>query len=398
MTDVRITQGAIEVLETPERPSIKITQVAIEVLHNDVTPAPEPPDPEVAGSVRDTQIVTLALGAVGVDARLTQSVLLAMGTPSPDVRFTQMSPLVLAEVDVDVRLTQGAHLVLADSVCCKTQWTQVWKITRQDGQIFAYTALDRDITYHGTVYQSCCSMRATATQSSISSGSFGSMELSGLLSDSGIMEQDVYYGLFEGASVESWLVPWNLDSNETPTRLFSGEVGNTNQDITGFTFEIVTPGAKLNQRSLLDFYTPGCRYKLGDSRCGVELEGVSPTFDYSGVVESVTDLILPNAGPRRIFTDTGSGLASGYFDNGQLLWSSGANNGISSDIKSFNGSQFELRLALPYPISPGDTFHALPGCDKSPETCANKFDNFINFGGFPHVPGEDQYFKTPNAK
>jgi uncharacterized phage protein (TIGR02218 family) len=29
------------------------------------------------------------------------------------------------------------------------------------------------------------------------------------------------------------------------------------------------------------------------------------------------------------------------------------------------------------------------GCDKRAETCRAKFGNFLNFRGFPHIPGED---------
>ena len=38
------------------------------------------------------------------------------------------------------------------------------------------------------------------------------------------------------------------------------------------------------------------------------------------------------------------------------------------------------------------------GCDKSPESCAAKFDNIANFRGFPHMPGNDVVAAYPNAK
>ncbi len=36
-----------------------------------------------------------------------------------------------------------------------------------------------------------------------------------------------------------------------------------------------------------------------------------------------------------------------------------------------------------------------PGCDKRAETCREKFDNFLNFRGFPHIPGEDWLISYP---
>jgi uncharacterized phage protein (TIGR02218 family) len=35
------------------------------------------------------------------------------------------------------------------------------------------------------------------------------------------------------------------------------------------------------------------------------------------------------------------------------------------------------------------------GCDKRAETCRLKFDNFLNFRGFPHIPGEDWLSSYP---
>jgi uncharacterized phage protein (TIGR02218 family) len=37
----------------------------------------------------------------------------------------------------------------------------------------------------------------------------------------------------------------------------------------------------------------------------------------------------------------------------------------------------------------GDSVLLEAGCDKREVTCRSKFDNFLNFRGFPDVPGED---------
>jgi uncharacterized phage protein (TIGR02218 family) len=41
------------------------------------------------------------------------------------------------------------------------------------------------------------------------------------------------------------------------------------------------------------------------------------------------------------------------------------------------------------PIAPGDTFAVTAGCDKRFATCRDRFDNVLNFRGFPHIPGND---------
>ena len=35
------------------------------------------------------------------------------------------------------------------------------------------------------------------------------------------------------------------------------------------------------------------------------------------------------------------------------------------------------------------------GCDKRADTCRVKFGNFLNFRGFPHIPGEDWLTSYP---
>jgi uncharacterized phage protein (TIGR02218 family) len=34
---------------------------------------------------------------------------------------------------------------------------------------------------------------------------------------------------------------------------------------------------------------------------------------------------------------------------------------------------------------------AYPGCDKAKATCISKFDNVLNFGGFPYIPGRNPF-------
>jgi uncharacterized phage protein (TIGR02218 family) len=52
---------------------------------------------------------------------------------------------------------------------------------------------------------------------------------------------------------------------------------------------------------------------------------------------------------------------------------------------------------MPFAIQVGDTFTYAPGCDKTRETCCNKFNNILNFRGFPDIPGMDQYLYYPDA-
>jgi len=41
---------------------------------------------------------------------------------------------------------------------------------------------------------------------------------------------------------------------------------------------------------------------------------------------------------------------------------------------------------LPFAPAEGDTFNVAFGCDHTQATCQSKFNNLINFRGFPYVP------------
>ena len=47
------------------------------------------------------------------------------------------------------------------------------------------------------------------------------------------------------------------------------------------------------------------------------------------------------------------------------------------------------------PIQVGDTFTVTTGCDKRFATCLNRFNNAVNFRGFPQIPGNDFVISYP---
>ena len=49
----------------------------------------------------------------------------------------------------------------------------------------------------------------------------------------------------------------------------------------------------------------------------------------------------------------------------------------------------ELWQAMSEAVAVGDAFTVTAGCDKQFSTCKAKFDNALNFRGFPYMPGND---------
>jgi hypothetical protein len=88
------------------------------------------------------------------------------------------------------------------------------------------------------------------------------------------------------------------------------------------------------------------------------------------------------------------GSGSGYFDNGVITFDSGLNSGLSMEVISYVPGQWVLALPMPYALAAGDAYTMKAGCDYSLATCKNRFDNVVNFRGFPYVPGIDKIMQV----
>jgi uncharacterized phage protein (TIGR02218 family) len=80
------------------------------------------------------------------------------------------------------------------------------------------------------------------------------------------------------------------------------------------------------------------------------------------------------------------------FTRGLVTFTSGTNAGRRQEVKRHvAGTEATLELWQPMAqaIAPGDAFTVTSGCDKHFATCQAKFDNAVNFRGFPHMPGND---------
>ncbi len=256
----------------------------------------------------------------------------------------------------------------------------LWKITRTDTQVFAFTDHDRELTFGGTTYSPSSAFDASAITSS-SELNVDNLEVAGILDSAGITAADIEAGLWDGAQVEVRRVNW-ADLTDGAEILRVGSIGQVQRRTGGYTAELRGLMQAL-QTNVGRVIMPTCDATLGDSRCGVNLAALA----VSGEVTTATS--------RRAFTDSALVAAAGYFDGGEVEWTSGANDGIRMDVKTqLSGGVIELVLPMPYDITAGDDFTLRPGCDKRKATCSSKFSNVVNFRGFSFVPGPDEALKV----
>lgn len=124
------------------------------------------------------------------------------------------------------------------------------------------------------------------------------------------------------------------------------------------------------------FYQGPCNHNLGDPQCGIDLE------DYT-----VDTALTAVSGTTLTVTAASVGALDGLLTGGDAVLASGERRMIiaqSGDI-----------VEVSYPFSNAnvaDTISLIAGCDLAWQgDCKTKFDNTINFGGFPLIPSTNVF-------
>jgi uncharacterized phage protein (TIGR02218 family) len=253
---------------------------------------------------------------------------------------------------------------------------KLWKITRRDGEVFGFTDHDKPLTYLSVDYEPTSAYDASAV-SIRSELNADNMEAAGLLDSEGINTQDIEAGTWDGARFQLLEVNYE-DLTMGHNTLLTGEFGQLTRKANTFVAELRGLMFKL-QNNIGRVVTASCDADLGDARCGVDLEALR----VSGTVTTGASQIA--------FTASAMAQAADYFTYGVVTWVTGDNAGRSMEVKQHQaGGVFTLQLDMPHAIDVGDTFTAVPGCNKVGRDgdCKNKFSNYGRFRGFEDVPGQ----------
>ncbi|QRM54760.1 DUF2163 domain-containing protein [Sinorhizobium sp. BG8] len=255
-----------------------------------------------------------------------------------------------------------------------------WRVTRRDGTALGFTEHDHDLVFAGTTFLAASGFQASDTEET-SGLSAEASEVAGAFSSEAIRDEDLTAGRYDGARVEVFVVNWQAPSERVLLRV--GEIGEVTRAGDAFRAEIRRLTHSLDQVKGR-VYAHRCDAVLGDERCGVNV--ASSAFRSSGTVVRVKDELRLEVEGLSVFT-------SRFFRYGLLTFSSGENDGLAADVEDHRTAggttEIVLWLPMPRPVSPGDVFSIVAGCDKRFSTCRKKFANALNFRGFPHMPGSD---------
>jgi uncharacterized phage protein (TIGR02218 family) len=254
-----------------------------------------------------------------------------------------------------------------------------WRILRRDGVVMGFTNHDRDLTFGGITHHAASGFDVASAQRLLGLAQ-SDMSMIGALVSDGLTQEDLLAGRYDQAGIETWLVDWSAP--EAHVLIDCGSIGQ---------IDIYDHGFKADIRSILDqltqpqgrLFQAHCAADLGDGRCTVALD--DPAF-------TVTTSVNSTDGVSR-FTTAAGAYAPDWFSRGVVQFASGQNIGARMEIKSHEvtGTTATITLwqAMARLIQSGDRVVLKAGCDKSPAQCQSRFNNIVNFRGFPLMPGND---------
>ncbi len=268
-----------------------------------------------------------------------------------------------------------AHLATGTTSVCRC-----WAITRKDGVVLGFTDHDRNLEFNDVIYKAQTGLTASAFQASTGL-SVDNSEAIGALSDASLCEEDIEAGRYDGAELCSWLVNWT-DVSERKI-IYRGMIGELRRSGGQFVAELRGLAEALN-RPMGRVYQKPCTAVLGDRVCRFDLDTAG--YWYEGSALRVIDRSV-------LYFDGMQQYDPGWFQYGRLKILNGVGSGVTGlirrDSQSDNERRIELWQPLPVSVDDGNLVRLEAGCDKRMVSCQSKFNNILNFQGFPDIPGDD---------
>ncbi|KGM87154.1 phage conserved hypothetical protein [Roseovarius mucosus DSM 17069] len=267
-----------------------------------------------------------------------------------------------------------------------TTTCRCWALTRRDGVVMGFTDHDRPLTFEGVTFRPDTGLSALALQQTTGL-SVDNTEALGALSDAAIREADIEAGRYDGAELRAWLVNWQ--DVTARSLIFRGTMGELRRAGGAFEAELRGLTDALNV-PLGRVYQKACSAILGDRTCTFDLD--TPGYAAERPAEEVEE--------NRVFrfAEMG-GFEDDWFRHGVIRVLSGAATGLIGLIKRDRNDGAGRVIDLWHPfgatVAPGDALRIEAGCDKRMATCQFKFDNLMNFQGFPDIPGDDWTITDP---
>jgi uncharacterized phage protein (TIGR02218 family) len=275
----------------------------------------------------------------------------------------------------------AAHLAQSE-----TTLATCWKLVRRDGVVLGFTDHDRALSFGGADFVPAHGLDGGEVPARLGA-QVETSEVLGVLSADAITEDDILLGRYDGADVETWRVNWADVSQRV--RLRHDTIGEIIREDGVFRAELRSAQQALNA-TRGRVYQGLCDAVVGDARCGVNL--TAPALRGFATVTGIED-------DHRLRVAGLGGFSEGWFGFGTAQWTDGRRSGLRDGVvthqRASAGDVLAFGVAVGDWVVVGDTLEVTAGCDRRFATCREKFDNAVNFRGFPHIPGSDFVLRHP---
>lgn len=250
-----------------------------------------------------------------------------------------------------------------------TFFIELYIVKLKTGTIYL-AATDTDITFAGQTYMAIPFQRETIDRSM--DNVIDTCEIS--LGD-GDYDKLAYLSQgfdFRGADVTIFKIsyPDSLEDDTIKSISFMGYINSCSYSDGVFSFSLNTrlPNIEVPNRTC----QLCCNSEFGDSECGISLEETNVEL---ATGSTSSNILLPST------------YETNYWKDGVIFI-----KGESRLILSNEGNKIVVNYSfLQSDIKGGMEATLICGCDKTKETCQNRFNNMKNFSGFPAIPFENVY-------
>lgn len=259
-----------------------------------------------------------------------------------------------------------------------------WHVVRSDAQVYGWVEHDRDLVIAGVTYRAAAGLRASAVQTTMDMQP-GTLDVTAFLEVS--TEADIEAGVWDEARVTIFEARWDVLPTAVDAAqcniLLHHRLGKIDRQTGVFQAQLHGLLEQLDTQ-VGRVYSATCPWRLGDSRCQVDLGPWTRT----GTVTAL------EGDGRYQFGDSAQAEPDGFFNEGVLTFTSGGHTGRSVDVRQWLDHTFHLHRPLPCAPAVGDSYSAVKGDNKTHQACFS-FNNEDRFGGFPNLPGIDYVMRNP---
>ncbi|HQE50046.1 MAG TPA: DUF2163 domain-containing protein, partial [Fervidobacterium sp.] len=146
-------------------------------------------------------------------------------------------------------------------------------------------------------------------------------------------------------------------------------------DAGSFSAETEGLSTFLSRKSYIK-YAPTCQAYFCDDKCKLNKNDYKTQCEIIQIIDSKNIVCSISLGEN--------------YSKGTVEFITGSNAGAVWDIDTSSGNSIRFYSPLPSTAQVGDEIYVYQGCDKTFNTCKDRFNNTTNFRGQPFLPGADR--------